>query len=741
MSDAASTTEIEQAFYGSFSGHHDFRILASSAGLSREERETILHHSNLGGSALTAEDSSPLYAFYELDRRRRRWAFSRTVFLGLQRRGNDYLAHVLVLGQEALDLLRGDPFLLEELGLLAKEKPRDESVLPALLLKAGETEGLSQRRLGEGVKDLPPAALLRGLSLGPVALQVRDGGAGAALCRAAIASLLPDDRKRLSFCSRFTLPRSTSFLLAAYVAEDAPLAERYLAGFHPGSAELAPAGNRDPFEAWMKELGSGVDPLFGISMLERPDETLRILEVLKNWLAWVDDRVGPSPAETAGKRGLPVLAVADDARNQRLSRIGRLRVDAAIERVNQQVEAALQGAEKPFAALALAGAVVQQWDPQGKAVDRILLEEERRRGRSGAERRPLEDVTAAFVLALLSSEKARLDRIYDPSGGRGLLRGREEAAGWVFGLYSASPLACLELVTAWFTHWRLAQGRRMLAEAALILAAMPRNWNGPKVGEAVRTGIAALEGAAPPPDPDGERSDWFLGLLAEVRPRLKTLFPGTLAARLALQEGLLERLSPQDRDELIPLLATTFPQWVAERLQGDSVAEPVLSCLLRVCRDGLLGRQIGGRRWDVYREPAQWDLVAQTALQAAEMASSRRSRLMFEDLAWLLWAASRLISKVRKGGSPEANRLLVEALSRLVAACPEGIMDVTLRAAYRLVLCGWDLSFLANRRERLRFRRQARVDAVRRRSPHPGFCHGTLMRIAALDVRFGKDAG
>ena len=74
-----------QLFYGSLSGERNFRILADSGDLSRDERDVVRHYSNLGGSAQTADSPEPVWTAYPLSRGRR--AFSRTVFLGAGGRG------------------------------------------------------------------------------------------------------------------------------------------------------------------------------------------------------------------------------------------------------------------------------------------------------------------------------------------------------------------------------------------------------------------------------------------------------------------------------------------------------------------------------------------------------------------------------------------------------------------------------------------------------------------------------
>jgi hypothetical protein len=131
------TLGLDQAMYGSRSGDADFRILAASAGLTRDERDAFLPVANLGGSAQVADDPAPIYSFFPVDRQGRRWGWARTVFLGFGGRGNDYLVHLVVLPGEALSALRGDLFLIEELGLFRGDKPAGES-LPLLPLDLEE---------------------------------------------------------------------------------------------------------------------------------------------------------------------------------------------------------------------------------------------------------------------------------------------------------------------------------------------------------------------------------------------------------------------------------------------------------------------------------------------------------------------------------------------------------------------------------------------------------------------------
>lgn len=338
-SDAA--LRIGQAFYGSFSGYHNYRVLAASpsseSGFSREEREIISLRSDLGGSAQTVARFAPIFTFYRLGKERR-WAFSRTVWLGRGPRGNDYLAHVLALDAEVMEALRGDPFLLlrcartteedpsKEIGpVFCEEKPADEGKLDPIYVSPRRVKELALLPCGTALDpriESPIASgFLRAITCASLAVPLDDGDAARSLCASMVSLLPPEDRESLSFCSRFSLPRRTSFRLAVYASEDAALAERYLTGFDP----VAAAGVADAFLEWVEACRrKEVDPLYKLFLFEdrNADGATRIVRKLLGHEQWLTD----AELERLDE-------IVRDARNEALPSVRHQRVPVAWGRV------------------------------------------------------------------------------------------------------------------------------------------------------------------------------------------------------------------------------------------------------------------------------------------------------------------------------------------------------------------------------------------------------------------------
>lgn len=731
MSETARTLGIGQAFYGSFSGHHDYRILAASPGLSARDREAILEASNLGGTGLTAENPGPFFSAYDLDRRHGRRAFSRTVFLGRRQRGNDYLAHILILDPEALQVLRGDLFLLEDLGLLSSEKPAEERDLDLLPLDSRQVEARSRRLLGAGhderISRSHLAGVLRGLGHGPLAHSL-ESDEGTALCRSVLAVLPPEDRERLSFCSRFSLPRSLKLDLAVYHPDDQGLATRYLPDF--GHDEPAPEGPDDPVDAWLEEVGRGIHPLYGLSLLEEPGEAALRAGAFRAWSEWVLRRgEGRSPVEAAERRGLRVGELVTEPLNRDLEPVRFLETDAALQEVLHRVEAVLSGRmDQPLTLLAEACARVRDRDPESRAVDERLSRETRLRNQAGG--MSLEDVTTGIVLALLVPARAWLDRIY--GGDSALLRSSREAAGWLSALHQRSPVACAEILTAWLIRWRVSEGSRILAEVGGILADLIQHDPSGTAGGVLRVGRDALNRTAPPAGADGRRKEWFLGMLTDVRPRLGELFSVRDAAHLVVEEGLLPVLGSAELAELAPVLVSEQSGRVSAWMDASGLPDSAVPAFLHVCRDGLLGQEMNGLGWDVHSRPERWDLASRVAEQAARLVRERPNRVLAEDLAWLLWAASRLMTRLAPIAGDEADRRLLASLRDLVRACPEGVMDVVLWTTYRLVRFANHLELALGREELLRFRQQAWEDG-RKGCPDDRAWFAFKLRMSYLD--------
>jgi hypothetical protein len=729
MNGAARSPEIGQAFYGSFSGHHDYRVLAASPDLSDQEQSEIQSASNLGGTALTGSPTGFVWAAYDLDRQSGRRAFSRTVFLGQGSRGNDYLAHVLILGPEALELLRGDLFLLADLGLFSVEKPATGKVLPKLALDPEGIERHSCRLLGEGADLGHPrlTAILRALSSwGCLALPETDGDRAEALCRSVLAALPPEDRERLSFCSRFSLPRAASFHLALYHPDDRDLAQAHL-GADPGEP-LPDGAPGDLFEAWVGEVAEGVYPLYGLSLRDRPGESAARAAAFREWADSALEENGTASFETAEDWRLRLEDLVRDPRNQALEPVQHLKVAAAVREVLNRVKAVLSR-RCPLSFLVEACTELRDPDhPQRRSIERFL-------GRGGT---PFEQVTARIVLALFVPVPPWLDGVY---GLAGALRSPAEAAGWIFDLEAANHATCVELLTAWLVRWRVANGPELLTEVGRIVTEAP-----PEAGDEVaQTVLGVLDGVAPPASAAAERTAWFLGILREVRPRLGVLFPLADAAALVMREGILSALAAEEAEELAPVLVARYPEevfaWLERsRAGGALVPEAALLPFLRRCRDGFLEREMDGLGWDVREHPVRWDLAGELAVQAAALFRTSRSRALVEDLTWLLWAASRLISKHDNLPGEKVYRQMEAALNALLQAHPEGLTDLVLRAVYRLARFGRGFQPRISPAQLAQVRERAWEDA-QLASPDDEAFFFFLMRVAYLDRVLFEEIG
>ncbi len=657
---------IEEVIYGSVSGRRNYDVLRSSDGLDQSDLDTIRDYCNLGGSAQVEDNPTPIFLFYPLDTDGRRWAFSRTVFLGKGGRGNDYMAHVLVLRRSILDLLRWDVFLLDE--CFQTSKPAADELIPAVAFDAQGYEQRSRRQLQVTPGNhswAHPSGLLRALRGRGLAVQVGDGGTGELLCRALFAALAPDDRIGLSFCSRFSFTRPMRFRLTAFLEPDASLAERNLAQNTTlvGAEVLAQrAASADPFEQWVELLGRMPEPVCGISLFSDPGQAVKLMAAICQWAeAATTGRAVPSAAMNP-----ELVDIVEHPQNRRLSRTGRLLVLALVEELRAAVDAALALGEQPLEAMIAAAQRVRQKDPDGEVLRQFeLVFKILRQGDEIA------SATSAVVIGLLVPTRPDLGLVHGPGNRRAFLRSPEEASEWISGLHRANPQACLGLLAEWMTAWRLSDPGACLRGVQPILSHLA-----PRSDAAGRILIAALErsGSAS----DDTRQAWFRALLVRIRPAAGAAFSPLVGARIAARQGLIKQL--ENHRELAPdilvALAETFPQELAEQLDWQRLGDAkTIDVLLKTCTAGLLGPAFGGPDRDI--QLAQWRLASLVALRAAR---TRGGRDFFAELAWLLWAASRLIIGHPSPGEHCDDDRLCKALSGLVLRPPVGCTDVIARA-------------------------------------------------------------
>jgi hypothetical protein len=594
----AGVLGIGQAFYGSFSGYHDYRILAASpaveSGFTREEREIISLRSNLGGSAQTAPSFAPFFTFYELGRQRR-WAFSRTVWLGRGSRGNDYLAHVLALDSEVMEALRGDPFLLLGCGLFREEKPRGEETLKPLSAPLREIEAKADLPCGAGldprIEGMLAAGFLRAVARGTLAVPLDDGEAAAALCRSIVSLLPPDDRENLSFCSRFSLPRRTPFRLAVYAAEDAPLVERYLDATSPAAAP----GSGDSFSEWVAACQTReIEPFYGISLVKgSAAEMLKIVQKLPR---------GESLTPAEEERLEPIVL---DRRNRWLPSVQRLILPLAWKAVRSRVDKVLS-AGSHLASLEEACRQTWSYDSDGRFLETKIAAAASQRGSGEFD---LVEVTAVLAMAVLIPDKAMPERILATATAESpALFRSSQLASWTLAMSGMNREACKGLLTSWFVAWFRSNGPEVLQP---VLAELQRlKDQGQNAPVAAMTAFSALWDVKP--EDERMRTEWRTGLLQKGRGQLgSALLSDREIGRLVLQERHLAHLPDDEARSLLDVTCSELPSETEAWLERE---EPPLRLLLvaaKACTAGLGGGS-PGLGWPEL-DARRWSLVARVA--------------------------------------------------------------------------------------------------------------------------------
>jgi hypothetical protein len=206
-------------------------VVAESPGISAEIRAEFARRASIAGSILQHELRHAVYMFcpVAVDA----WLLCRVVSLGLYRMGNNkLLVHGIVLAEEHLEALEGNPLLLdlpevrEGSGLFFRdEHPGSERHLPPLSFD-GRITGLCHRlnqerleRLAERKEDWLSAAydaLTEGRRVG-FAMPSPEPS----LLEALLLHFHPDDRLELSFHTFYSHNRAVDYRLLAVASEDA----------------------------------------------------------------------------------------------------------------------------------------------------------------------------------------------------------------------------------------------------------------------------------------------------------------------------------------------------------------------------------------------------------------------------------------------------------------------------------------------------------------------------------------
>ncbi len=642
----SSDFRLDQAIYGSRSGDRDYRLLAASPGVCRAERDLLEQHANLGGTALTAATVEPIYAAFPLDASRGRHAFLRATVLGRGARGNEYLAHALILSRVLFETLRGDLFLLADAGWFSDAKPEGDD-LPAPEVEPARFEVASRRPCGvdrpAGIELDALAPFLSALLAGPLAVPVADGALAVAVCRSVLSTVPPEDRAALSFTSRFCQPRALPYRFAAFVPDDRALAERFLRGaVRPLGADIQGDAASEPIREWLAAAAVGIEPVSGLSLLADPAGAIarvRFLQALPE-----DGEPGPSPGlveETLRRADARDVEIARHPANAALPRLGGLVVGLLAHGLEQSARAALDAGD-PAGLFAESEKSIATVDP-GDLVAELA-------GQGGLAAR-----TARIAVALAARDADLLRAVGTFARGDG--------PTWIERLLVSAPGFALPFLTSYFSALREADGPAALPSILGSLASFP-------VDVALQPALAAVERAAPS-GPAGERRAWFLAYLHLLRKDLGTRVPSALAARIAGQEGLLDSMGAEELLPLLPELAASFPQ-LLDHDRLAALPDPVLEALLAIAARSV---GTGSAAWDLARRPERARIVERLAtrvadrLAAPERPGDRLARTALE----LIGSGARRVEVDR---AP-----LLAALAALLAACPTGLTARAVRAA------------------------------------------------------------
>ncbi|MEM7585567.1 MAG: hypothetical protein AAF560_19410, partial [Acidobacteriota bacterium] len=220
------------------------QIVAESPGISEEVRRDFSRRADIAGSVLQTEHdetSSPLriFTFSRVDATT--WLLARAISLGIYRKGShQLLVHGLLLSEEILDELEGNPLALDflsqhELDFSFQDThPGFGQELEQMVLSreiAGQARAYNRQRL-ESLRAADDAWLSHaydqlavGARLACVSAHPR-----ASNLEALLLHLHPDDRLELSFHTFYSHSRAIDYRLIGVLASDLSGIERQFRG-------------------------------------------------------------------------------------------------------------------------------------------------------------------------------------------------------------------------------------------------------------------------------------------------------------------------------------------------------------------------------------------------------------------------------------------------------------------------------------------------------------------------------
>ncbi len=648
---------IDHAIFGSLSGRHDYRVLAASAGAERSLHGILEHHASLAGSAQMREATGWAFSFFALDQGR--WAFTRTTFLGMRERGNDYVVHVLLLPTAVLDWIRWDIFLLETLFSMEKREGALEALaLPELLRVQSARPCGSELAVDSPLRPLVASALV-GLSSGAVALEVPNPAAGIGVCRGAMSVLPPSDREGLSFSTYYSYARAPRFRLALHLAEDASLV--------PGGPQR-PAAAVPDLAGWSRALSQAVPPLAGLSVLHKPESAARLAGALP-----IARRLAVSlHAEAVAQyqrleEGLRVdlAAVVTNPANRDLPGSADLAPLAILDELERRLTKAL--ATGSLAELrAFADSIRQAESPQ--RVNQLLA-----LCSTVWHGNPTRRVA---MLEFLSPESLP-HAVYGTAPGC-VFRELPSLAGWIRDLSRTGGRAGLTILTNWVISLRVANGLDAIHELAQVAREILRGGSDGTASTGVGYLGAAIEAAAAAPGDESPRNrkSWLSHYARSFGsdPAIATAFSPVAFARLAVSHGFLGDLSADELAPLLPALVDSYPEHLAKALEKPAGSELPLALLRSSPGDLLLGTS------DTSSAP--WAIAFGLAEQATASPWVFQDRALSLELVRLLSAMA--FSHPAPGRSGE-NRASFVRLGRVLVTFAEEASPALLDHAERIL--------------------------------------------------------
>ncbi|MES1240844.1 MAG: hypothetical protein ABUT39_04435 [Acidobacteriota bacterium] len=722
--------QLGQVLFGSPSGEGGFEVLGCTDDVTPAERDQISESSNIGGNIQREVAPEEIFLFYKLKEKTGRWAFARIGFRDEPGpRGNDYRVLTLILDRRTLESLRWNPFLLEPV-IRGQDLFRKPGSLPFLDLAGFDPEAEACRPLIHGADPaLPPAQLasvLRRLAAGRVEIGMSEKGIGRALCRSVMAVLPPEDRRGVSFCTRFAYTRMLSFDLTLFHRRDEGQVAPYLdRASGAGATWRGVWGSlpmeKDAFFRWTELLERGLEPIGGLSLLRRHQETVVLANTLLNWSDTVKASGDPESLEVRPERWTQLRDLVFDPFNRALPGARRLRADLLARELRQRIAAVLTGGSRELRGLQ----EIQDWLESALAEEAlvdVLFDDllARARRETGEVAR-----LACMLLATRPGKAARIERLQGEPG-KALFAGASGFASWLLSVPASCQRVGLDLMAGWFRQWRRASPGACLRFAMQTAEAL-----GTRAGEVGQSQglilmLAALEQAAPERTEEAEaRAQWFLEILRSVGTAAGNAFPTLLAARFAAQEELIGRLTDEELARLAPPLVQRFPGATAKGLGWKSLeVDQGLLALLNVCE-----QQLFETSPEILAAHDFWELLSRVALRTAELCSPLDESLSLDSLGWILWRAAQLGGK--RPPLPEIDQRLQEALLLVLEHCPRGVMHLAVRAVLAHLLSGRIPARSLRCRRPLAVRHQAYVDTHARTNGNARVV--SLLVLAHLD--------